>query len=140
MVGCMPLLGGGDSLPWLLERSSIPEVMRVNILILAFVLACGSSLCSCATPNIAAPTVSAVGSHEPATTPSSMTPPPKVDFNTQIRPILESRCTPCHFAGGKMYQRLPFDRPETIKALGTKLFSRIKDEKEQRLIREFLSQ
>ena len=39
-----------------------------------------------------------------------------------------------------MYERLPFDRPETIKKLGTKLFTRIKDEQEQRLIREFLSQ
>jgi len=69
-----------------------------------------------------------------------MTGPKKVDFATQVRPILESRCTPCHFAGGKMYERLPFDRPETIKTLGTKLFTRIKDENEQRLIREFLSQ
>jgi len=39
-----------------------------------------------------------------------------------------------------MYERLPFDRPETIKKLGTKLFTRLKDEKEQRLIQEFLSQ
>jgi hypothetical protein len=39
-----------------------------------------------------------------------------------------------------MYQRLPFDRPETIKTLGTKLFTRIKDEKEQQLIRDFLAQ
>ena len=39
-----------------------------------------------------------------------------------------------------MYQRLPFDQPKTIITLGTKLFTRLKDEKEQRLIREFLSQ
>lgn len=39
-----------------------------------------------------------------------------------------------------MYQRLPFDRSETIKTLGTKLFSRIKDENERRQIREFLDQ
>lgn len=65
---------------------------------------------------------------------------PRVDFSTQIKPILEARCRPCHFAGGALYQRLPFDRPETITKLGTKLFTRIKDEKEQRLIREFLSQ
>ncbi len=39
-----------------------------------------------------------------------------------------------------MYQRLPFDRPETTKTLGTKLFTRIKDENERRLIREFLEQ
>ena len=39
-----------------------------------------------------------------------------------------------------MYERLPFDRPATIEKLGTKLFTRIKDEKEQRLIRDFLAQ
>ena len=64
----------------------------------------------------------------------------KVDFNTQVRPLLESRCTPCHFAGGTMYERLPFDRPETIRKLGTRLFTRLKAEEDQRLIREFLAQ
>lgn len=63
----------------------------------------------------------------------------KPDFATEIKPILQSRCQPCHFQGGKVYDRLPFDRPETIKKLGEKLFTRIKDEKEQRLIREFLA-
>ena len=47
---------------------------------------------------------------------------------------------PCHFAGGKVYKKLPFDRAETVTNLGTKLFTRIKDENEQRLIREFLGQ
>ncbi len=53
--------------------------------------------------------------------------------------MLEQRCVPCHFAGGKMYARLPFDRPETIRKLGTKLFTRIKDEKERERIRRFLA-
>lgn len=66
--------------------------------------------------------------------------PAKVDFATQIKPILEARCQPCHFSGGKVYQKMPFDRPETIKTLGTKLFTRIKDENERRLIRDFLAQ
>lgn len=39
-----------------------------------------------------------------------------------------------------MYERLPFDRAETIRVLGTKLFTRIKDEREQALIRTFLEQ
>ena len=65
--------------------------------------------------------------------------PAKIDFTTQIQPIFESSCQPCHFNGGTMYQRLPFDRPETIKSLGTKLFTRIKDEDKRRLIREFIS-
>jgi hypothetical protein len=46
-------------------------------------------------------------------------------FAKDVRPILEHRCQPCHFTGGKMYARLPFDRLETIEKLGTtKLFTR----------------
>lgn len=64
----------------------------------------------------------------------------KPDFETQIKPIFQARCQPCHFQGGKVYDKLPFDKPETINRLGEKLFTRIKDKEEQRLIREFLSQ
>jgi mono/diheme cytochrome c family protein len=64
----------------------------------------------------------------------------KVDFTTHVKPIFQARCQPCHFSGGVMYQRLPFDRPETIKTLGEKLFTRIKDENERRTIRQFLAQ
>ena len=65
--------------------------------------------------------------------------PAKVDFQTQIRPILESRCSPCHFEGGKMYRSLPFDQPGTVHKLGDKMFTRIKDPKEQELLRAFLA-
>ena len=64
----------------------------------------------------------------------------KPDFATEIKPIFQARCQPCHFQGGKVYDKMPFDKAETITRLGTKLFTRIKDEKEQRLIREFLDQ
>ena len=47
---------------------------------------------------------------------------------------------PCHFQGGKVYDKMPFDKPETVIRLGEKMFTRIKDEKEVRLIREFLAQ
>jgi protocatechuate 3,4-dioxygenase beta subunit len=63
-----------------------------------------------------------------------------IDFETHVRPIVEPACAPCHFEGGKMYHELPFDRPETIRKLGTKLFSRVKDEHEQATIRAFLQQ
>jgi hypothetical protein len=66
--------------------------------------------------------------------------PARVDFDSQIKPIFQSKCMPCHFNSGTMYERLPFDRPETIRNLGTKLFTRIKDENHRRLIREFLEQ
>jgi hypothetical protein len=64
----------------------------------------------------------------------------KRTFASDIRPILESRCQPCHFQGGQMYDKLPFDKPETITKLGTKLFTRIKNEDQQRVIRQFLSE
>jgi hypothetical protein len=75
--------------------------------------------------------------HPPTGAPDKET---RVDFFTQIKPILSARCQPCHFNGGKVYDKMPFDRPETIKRLGTRLFTRIKDEHEQELIRAFLAQ
>jgi hypothetical protein len=64
----------------------------------------------------------------------------RVDFSRQIKPILEAKCQPCHFSGGKVYAQMPFDRPETVRTLGTKLFTRIKDENQRQLIRNFLAQ
>lgn len=77
---------------------------------------------------------------EPALLRSSAPAPQRVSFEGEIRPLLEKRCRPCHFAGGKMYARLPFDQPRTIRTLGEKLFTRIHDEKERSLLRSFLAQ
>ena len=62
-----------------------------------------------------------------------------VTFPRDVRPILEAHCQPCHFAGGKVYDKMPFDKPETVVRLGTKLFTRIKDERQRAVIREFLA-
>jgi PBP1b-binding outer membrane lipoprotein LpoB len=79
-------------------------------------------------------------SDAPETPMDKLVPPiKKVDFNTEIKPILQARCQPCHFQGGKVYDKMPFDKAETITRLGTKLFTRIKDEKERSVIREFLN-
>ncbi len=82
-----------------------------------------------AVPELATPAIAAANSADQKNT----------DFDSTVRPILEARCQPCHFPGGVMYERRPFDRPETITALGTKLFTRLKDEDEQKVIREFLA-
>jgi hypothetical protein len=66
--------------------------------------------------------------------------PEQIDFDKEIKPIFQAKCQPCHFTGGVMYDRLPFDRPETIRKLGDKLFTRLKEENEQRRIRDFLKQ
>jgi hypothetical protein len=77
---------------------------------------------------------------EPATVSTSSTAKARVDFETQLKPIFQSKCMPCHLACGNEYERLPFDKPETIRKLGTKLFTRIKEENDRRLIEDFLAQ
>lgn len=36
-------------------------------------------------------------------------------FAGSVRPVLARSCAPCHEPGGKMYERLPFDQPQTIR-------------------------
>jgi len=116
--------------------------MRARSLLIAGTLAAGAAACAQHGQGtserrlpVAAPTMQTMA-HPPT---PAQAPVRRVDFATQIQPLLEARCRPCHFAGGKMYARLPFDRAETIVALREKLFTRIKDEKERQPIREFLA-
>jgi len=63
-----------------------------------------------------------------------------VSFEKDITPILTGKCQPCHFPGGTMYAKRPFDKSATIVALGEKLFTRIKDEKQRAIIRAYLAE
>lgn len=118
--------------------------MRGSMLALVLMLVLGAYLYGLSKPpvvnTVTYPATADLGQQPQATQPSAATTPAKVDFTSQVRPIFESRCMPCHFQGGTMYQRLPFDQPRTIKSLGEKLFTRIKNENERRVIREFLTQ
>jgi hypothetical protein len=58
------------------------------------------------------PPVQPAAAPEPAPPPAAA--PPADLFASSVRPILEAHCTPCHFPGGKMYERLPFDKAETL--------------------------
>ena len=64
----------------------------------------------------------------------------EIDFKSQIQPIFQKRCSPCHFPGGKMYERLPFDTSSTILMKRESILKRIKDEEENKLLREFIEQ
>ena len=64
----------------------------------------------------------------------------EIDFKKQIQPILEKRCSPCHFPGGKMYERLPFDTASTILLKKEAILKRIKDDPDNKLLREFIEQ
>ena len=110
--------------------------MHAAVLSLASLLALGFGACHHSSKSLSLKPQAFVTSTAISTANSN---PRKPDFASEIKPIFQGRCQPCHFAGGKVYDRLPFDKPETITRLGTKLFTRIKNEKEQRLIREFLA-
>ena|ERR1044071_8084564 len=109
--------------------------MRIAILIVALALLAYDAAGLWKVPSVSA---SIAATALPVNLSSSK--PPRVDFDSQVKPILQSKCMPCHFNGGKMYESLPFDRPETIRKLGAKLFTRINDENHRRVINDFLAQ
>ena len=57
-----------------------------------------------------------------------------------IQPIFQSRCMPCHFPGGKMYARMPFDNPQTLRDHSEGILRRITGEEEAKKIKDFLKQ
>lgn len=64
--------------------------------------------------------------------------PAPVRFEADVAPIL-SRCRPCHYPGGVMHGRLPFDDEAAVRKAGEKLFTRVKDEKERAVLRRFFA-
>ncbi len=94
--------------------------MRKGTLLLAFLLVPYLGTCRRAKTN------SVSSDAESFSASSSVSKVKKPDFETEIKPIFQARCQPCHFQGGKVYDKMPFDRPETINRLGAKLFTRIK--------------
>jgi|SRR5688572_33063331 len=62
-----------------------------------------------------------------------------IDFANQVQPVLIKNCSPCHFAGGKMYEKMPFDKDTTIINHEKGILKRIKGE-ENALLRSFIQQ
>ena len=61
-----------------------------------------------------------------------------MSFSSQVQPILVKNCSPCHFTGGKMYERMPFDKDTTIINHEAGILKRIKNEEENAIIRSFI--
>jgi hypothetical protein len=59
-------------------------------------------------------------------------------FNSKVLPILRKNCSPCHFEGGKMYARMPFDQPSTLTGHETVALRRFKDPNELAILKKFL--
>lgn len=64
----------------------------------------------------------------------------KIDFEKQVKPIFVKNCSPCHFTGGKMYERLPFDKDTTIFNHQEAILKRIKNEEENAILKNFVLQ
>lgn len=63
-----------------------------------------------------------------------------IDFDKQVKPIFVKNCSPCHFTGGKMYERLPFDKDTTILNHHEAILKRIKNDEENKLLKSFVLQ
>ena len=59
----------------------------------------------------------------------------KSSFESSIRPVLATRCAPCHEPGGKMYERLPFDDSTTVSSHADGIRGRLKGEDREALER-----
>ena len=46
-------------------------------------------------------------------------------FVTAIIPVLEDQCEDCHFAGGPMYKKMPFDDFEVVSSLEDALVTQL---------------
>ena len=62
-----------------------------------------------------------------------------IDFTRQVQPILVKNCSPCHFTGGKMYEKMPFDKDTTIINHQSGILKRIKGE-DNGVIKSFVNQ
>ena len=54
--------------------------------------------------------------------------PVQITFADSIAPLLKRNCSPCHFEGGEVFARLPFEKYETVRGLGKKLKTRLRGE------------
>jgi hypothetical protein len=61
-------------------------------------------------------------------------------YASELRPLLQERCGRCHFPGGKMHARLPFDDEATVRDLGAKkLSTRIDDDEGRRILQAYFN-
>jgi hypothetical protein len=63
-----------------------------------------------------------------------------INFTKQVQPIFIKNCSPCHFPGGKMYLRMPFDQDTTIIIHQAGILRRIKKPEENLILKSFIEQ
>ena len=65
-------------------------------------------------------------------------PPDTGYFNAAVLPVLKKNCSPCHFPGGKMYERMPFDQPATIISHEAGALKRFKVMEEMSIVKNYI--
>jgi hypothetical protein len=58
-------------------------------------------------------------------------------FASTIAPMLARNCTPCHVPGGKLYARLPFDKPEVVASHAASMLKRLNSPADKRLLEDW---
>jgi hypothetical protein len=109
------------------KKAALP-VGFATALALAAAGACTSRSAAPGTPSPAPPPVVNPPQLAPTRSALAVTPaaPAADGFTAAVRPVLVAHCTPCHEPGGKMYERLPFDRAETIASHREGVLKRLK--------------
>jgi hypothetical protein len=97
-----------------------------------------SAAAAAAPPPVAAAPPPAAPEPPAAATPASA--PEPVSFDVSIKPLLARTCTPCHVPGGRMYERMPFDRPEVILSHKEGVLRRMKNPDDHELMARWLAQ
>lgn len=64
--------------------------------------------------------------------------PHSISFASHIIPLLQKKCSPCHFEGGKMYGKMPFDKAATLLSHPAGILKRFSDENEKALLEKFV--
>jgi hypothetical protein len=57
-----------------------------------------------------------------------------------VKQMLSTNCSPCHIPGGKMYERLPFDDPQTVRAHAARISGRLNKPEDKELLEDWLSE
>jgi len=109
---------------------------------------------ACRTVDPPPPPAPRVGPSPAATPPVAATPPPSaapsapatpapspgaVSFEASVKPLLARTCTPCHVPGGRMYERMPFDRPEVVFSHKEGILRRLKDPDDRQVLERWLA-
>jgi hypothetical protein len=57
-----------------------------------------------------------------------------------VKQMLSTNCSPCHNPGGKMYESLPFDNPETVRTHSMPISGRLNKPEDKKLLEDWLSE